>query len=225
MPRPLKSASKQARSASVTRERVAEVKLPVAYVNMVGGQDELVFDGNSFVMDAAGTVVMRAPGFAEGTYLVEFVRERGRVVPVPASVAPELSVVATVYHALVVGVRDYVTKHGFPGVVMGLSGGVDSALTLAIAADALGPPAHSCGHDRPRATRRRCSLDDARAQARGMGVHYSVIPIEGMFEATLAALTDEFAGRQPDTTEENIQSRCRMLLLMGYLEQNRSACC
>jgi len=205
---------KQREREQVARARSRDVGLPLAYVNLVGGQDELVFDGNSFVMDAEGTVVMRAPGFAEGTYLVEFVREHGRVVPVPANVAPELSDVATVYHALVLGVRDYVTKHGFPGVVMGLSGGVDSALTLAIAADALGPQRIHAVMMPSRYTA-QMSLDDAQAQARGMGVHYSVIPIEGMFEATLAALGGEFAGRQPDTTEENIQSRCRMLLLMG----------
>jgi len=111
-------------------------------------------------------------------------------------------------------VRDYVTKHGFPGVVMGLSGGVDSALTLAIAADALGPERIHAVMMPSRYTA-QMSLDDAAAQARRMGVHYSVIPIEGMFAATLAALAGEFADRKPDTTEENIQSRCRMLLLMG----------
>jgi NAD+ synthase (glutamine-hydrolysing) len=205
---------KQNERESVTRERIADVKLPVVYVNMLGGQDELVFDGNSFVMDAAGKVVMRAPGFEEGTYLVEFVRQGGQVVPVPASVAAELSDVASVYQALVLGVRDYVAKHGFPGVVMGLSGGVDSALTLAIAADALGPQRIHAVMMPSRYTA-QMSLDDAQAQARRMGVHYSVIPIEGMFAATLAALAGEFAGRAPDTTEENIQSRCRMLLLMG----------
>ena len=205
---------KQHERERVTRDRIAQVQLPVAYVNMLGGQDELVFDGNSFVMDAAGKVVMRAPGFEEGTYLIEFVRENGRVVPVPGSVAPELSDVATVYEALVMGVRDYVTKHGFPGVVMGLSGGVDSALTLAIAADALGPERIHAVMMPSRYTA-QMSLDDAQRQARDMGVHYSVIPIEGMFAATLAALEGEFAGRKPDTTEENIQSRCRMLLLMG----------
>ncbi len=205
---------KQHERERVTRARIADVKLPVAYVNMLGGQDELVFDGNSFVMDAAGKVVMRAPGFEEGTYLIEFVREHGRVVPVPGSIAPELSDVATVYQALVMGVRDYVSKHGFPGVVMGLSGGVDSALTLAIAADALGPQRIHAVMMPSRYTA-QMSLDDAQSQARRMGVHYSVIPIEDMFAATLAALAGEFAGRAPDTTEENIQSRCRMLLLMG----------
>ncbi|HTV77197.1 MAG TPA: NAD+ synthase [Steroidobacteraceae bacterium] len=205
---------KQAEREQVVRERIADVRLPVAYVNMFGGQDELVFDGNSFVMDAAGVVVMRAPAFEEGTYLVEFARRDGRVVPVPGSIAPELPDVASVYQALVLGVRDYVTKHGFPGVVMGLSGGVDSALTLAIAADALGPERIHAVMMPSRYTA-GMSLDDAALQARGMGVHYSVIPIEGMFEATLAALAGEFEGRSPDTTEENIQSRCRMLLLMG----------
>src|SRR5580692_12834670 len=106
---------KQSEREHVTRQRVLDVKLPVAYVNMLGGQDELVFDGNSFVMDAAGKVVMRAPAFEEGTYLVDFVRQGGRVVPVPGSVAPELADVASVYQALVMGVRDYVAKHGFPG--------------------------------------------------------------------------------------------------------------
>src|SRR3984957_4498391 len=205
---------KQRERELVVRERIAEEQLPVAYVNMVGGQDELVFDGNSFVMEAAGAVVMRAPGFEPGTYLVDFVRHNGRVVPVPCPVAPELSDVASVYQALVLGVRDYVTKHGFPGVVMGLSGGVDSALTLGIAADALGPGRIHALLMPSRYTA-QMSLDDAQRQARHMGVHYSVLPIEGMFAATLAALAGEFAGAPPDTTEENIQSRCRMLLLMG----------
>ena len=130
---------KQREREEIARARVREVRLPLAYVNLVGGQDELVFDGNSFVMDAEGQVVMRAPPFEEGTWVVEFTRDaRGRVVPVPGRVAAELSDEESVYGALVLGVRDYVEKHGFPGVVMGLSGGVDSALTLAIAVDALG---------------------------------------------------------------------------------------
>jgi len=129
-------------------------------------------------------------------------------------VAAEISDVESVYRALVLGVRDYVTKHGFPGVVMGLSGGVDSALTLAIAVDALGADRVHAVMMPSRYTA-DMSVDDAAEQARLLGVHYSHIPIEGMFEATLAALRGEFAGRKPDTTEENIQSRCRMLILMG----------
>jgi NAD+ synthase (glutamine-hydrolysing) len=206
---------KQREREQVARARSRDVGLPLAYVNLVGGQDELVFDGNSFVMDAQGEVVLRAPPFAEGLWLAEFVRAAdGRVRPLPGAVAAELSDEASVYGALVLGVRDYVGKHGFPGVVMGLSGGVDSALTLAIAVDAL-------GHDRvhavmmPSRYTSAMSLADAQEQARSLGVRYSVLSIENMFEATLATLKEEFVGRPADATEENIQSRCRMLLLMG----------
>ena len=206
---------KQRERESVARVRVLDVGLPMAYVNLIGGQDELIFDGNSFVMNADGAVVMRAPAFREGTYVVDFVREsRGRVVPQPGHIEPELSDEASVYGALVVGVRDYVNKHGFPGVVMGLSGGVDSALTLAIAVDALGADRVHAVMMPSRYTS-SMSLDDAKEQAQLLGVKYSVLSIESMFEATLATLKNEFAGRPPDATEENIQSRCRMLLLMG----------
>jgi NAD+ synthase (glutamine-hydrolysing) len=206
---------KQRERETVARARVLDVGLPMAYVNMIGGQDELIFDGNSFVMNAEGVVVMRAPAFIEGTYFVDFVREsRGRVVPQPGHIEPELSDEASVYGALVVGVRDYVNKHGFPGVVMGLSGGIDSALTLAIAVDALGADRVHAVMMPSRYTS-SMSLDDAQEQARLLGVEYSLLSIESMFEATLATLKNEFAGRPPDATEENIQSRCRMLLLMG----------
>jgi len=206
---------KQRERESVVRKRVLDVKLPVIYVNAVGGQDELVFDGNSFVMSADGDVVMRAPAFEEGLYAAELTRdESGSAVPVAASVAPELSDEESIYRALVLGVRDYVNKHGFPGVVMGLSGGVDSSLTLAIAVDALGASRVHAVMMPSRYTA-PISLQDAAEQARNLGVKYSEVSIEGMFEATLAALKGEFAGTKPDTTEENIQSRCRMLLLMG----------
>jgi NAD+ synthase (glutamine-hydrolysing) len=206
---------KQREREEVARARVLDVGLPMAYVNLIGGQDELIFDGNSFVMNAEGAVVMRAPAFREGTYVVDFVREsRGRVVPQLEHIEPELSDEASVYGALVVGVRDYVNKHGFPGVVMGLSGGIDSALTLAIAVDALGADRVHAVMMPSRYTS-SMSLDDAQEQAQLLGVKYSVLSIESMFEATLATLKNEFAGRPPDATEENIQSRCRMLLLMG----------
>jgi NAD+ synthase (glutamine-hydrolysing) len=142
------------------------------------------------------------------------VRDGSRVVPEPGYVAQELSDDASIYSALVVGVRDYVNKHGFPGVVMGLSGGVDSALTLAIAVDALGADRVHAVMMPSRYTA-PMSLEDAEAEARALDVAYSVISIEGMFESTLAALSKEFAGRPPDSAEENIQSRCRMLILMG----------
>ena len=205
---------KQREREDVARARVLDVGLPMAYVNLVGGQDELIFDGNSFVMNADGAVVMRAPAFREGTYAVDFVREGRRVIPQPGHIEPELSDEASVYGALVVGVRDYVNKHGFPGVVMGLSGGIDSALTLAIAVDALGAERIHAVMMPSRYTS-SMSLDDAKEQAQLLGVKYSVLSIENMFEATLGTLKDEFAGRPPDATEENIQSRCRMLLLMG----------
>jgi NAD+ synthase (glutamine-hydrolysing) len=206
--------NKQRERESVVRARVADVALPIVYINMVGGQDELVFDGNSFVMDEQGEVVMRAPAFKEGTYCIDFERQGRRAVPVPGDVAPELSDEASIYSALVLGVRDYVNKHGFPGVVMGLSGGVDSALTLAIAVDALGADRVHAVMMPSRYTS-PISLEDAVEEARLLGVKYSELSIESMFEATLATLKAEFAGRPPDAAEENIQSRCRMLLLMG----------
>jgi NAD+ synthase (glutamine-hydrolysing) len=139
----------------------------------------------------------------------------GNVVrPVPAPVAPELGDAESVYRALVMGVRDYVGKHGFPGVVMGLSGGIDSALTLAIAVDALGKD-HVHAVMMPSPYTSQMSLEDARAQAESLGVKYSVLPIGEMMKAAEATLREEFAGRKPDTAEENIQSRCRMVLLMG----------
>jgi len=202
------------------RERVAasvarDVGLPLAYANLVGGQDELVFDGQSFAMDQAGEVMVRAPAYIEGLYFADFTRDAaGDIVPLAGAISPELSEVESVYRALVLGVRDYVGKHRFPGVVIGLSGGVDSALTLAVAVDALGADqVHSVMM--PSRYTSSMSLADAQEQARLLGVKYSVLPIEAMFEATLATLKDEFAGRAPDATEENIQSRCRMLLLMG----------
>jgi NAD+ synthase (glutamine-hydrolysing) len=206
---------KQREREDIACARAREVALPLAYVNLVGGQDELVFDGNSFVTDAQGQVVMRAPPFEEGTYAARFMRAPGgKVVPQPGPLAPELSDEASVYGALVLGVRDYVRKHGFPGVVMGLSGGIDSALTLAIAVDALGKDRVQAVMMPSRYTS-PMSLTDAQQQAQSLGVTCGVLSIEGMFEATLATLKEEFSGRPPDATEENIQSRCRMLLLMG----------
>jgi NAD+ synthase (glutamine-hydrolysing) len=206
---------KQREREAIARARVRDVGLPLVYLHLVGGQDELIFDGNSFVMDAAGTIVRRMPAFDEGTWLATFERDaQGRAVPQAGPIAPELSDEESVYRALVLGVRDYVNKHGFPGVAMGLSGGIDSALTLAIAVDALGAGRVHAVMMPSRYTS-QMSLDDAAEQARLLGVQYSVISIEGMFEATLVALKDEFAGRPRDATEENIQSRCRMLLLMG----------
>ncbi|MSR00885.1 MAG: NAD+ synthase [Gammaproteobacteria bacterium] len=208
---------KQRTREAVVRARVADVGVPVVYVNLVCGQDELVFDGQSFVMDAQGVVVLRAPAYQETLSYINFVRDsQGVVTPVPPAhaVTPELCPEASIYQALVLGVRDYVNKHEFPGVVLGLSGGVDSALTLALAIDALGADKVQAVMMPSRYTA-LMSVEDATEQAKNLGVQFSVIPIEGMFEATLTALEEAFSGRPPDTTEENIQSRCRMLILMG----------
>jgi NAD+ synthase (glutamine-hydrolysing) len=204
----------QRRREDIVRARVKDTGLPVVYVNLLGGQDELIFDGGSFVMNAAGAVVQRAPLFREQLYAVDLDLIDGKAVPRPGHIEPELSEEASVYGALVLGVRDYVTKHRFPGIVLGLSGGIDSALTLAIAVDALGADRVHAVMMPSRYTS-QMSLDDAAQQARTLGVRYDVISIEGMFEASLGALQEVFAGRAPDTTEENIQARCRGLLLMA----------
>jgi NAD+ synthase (glutamine-hydrolysing) len=203
------------RELEVVRPRVTETGVPLVFVNLIGGQDELVFDGNSFVMDVRGEVTLRAPAFTEGMYAVDLVAgEDGAVRAMPGTVAAWQSEEESVYGALVQGTRDYVNKHRFPGVVLGLSGGVDSALTLCIAVDALGADrVHSVSM--PSRYTAQMSKDDAAQQASWLEVEHSEISIEGMFEATLTALKDEFAGRPADTAEENIQSRCRGVLLMG----------
>ena len=205
---------KQREREQVIGLRVRETGLPAAYVNLVGAQDELVFDGNSFAMNAQGVIAVRAPPLAEGLYCVEFERRNGALAPLAGSVAPEWPDEQTVYRVLVLGVRDYVNKHGFNGVVIGLSGGVDSALTLAIAVDALGADRVHAVMMPSRYTS-SMSREDAAAQARALGVTLSSISIENMFAATLEALQGEFAGRAPDATEENIQARCRGVLLMA----------
>ena len=204
----------QRRREDIVRARIKDTGLPVVYVNQIGGQDELIFDGGSFVMNAAGEIVQRAPPFKEELYAVDIDLIDGKAVPRRGHIEPELSKEASVYNALVLGVRDYVSKHRFPGVVLGLSGGIDSALTLAIAVDALGAERVHAVMMPSRYTS-QMSLDDAALEARTLGVRYDVISIEGMFEAALGALKDVFAGRAPDTTEENIQARCRGLLLMA----------
>jgi NAD+ synthase (glutamine-hydrolysing) len=198
----------------VLAARAKENSLPLIYVNMVGGQDELVFDGGSMVVDAAGAVRFRAPLFEEDLYVVELVRDRGRLVPRGAEPAPTPALVERVYGALVLGTRDYIEKNGFKGVVLGLSGGVDSALTLAIAVDAIGAERVHAVMMPSRYTS-KMSLEDAAEQARRLGVRYDTLSIEPMFEATLGVLKDVFANLPPDATEENIQARCRGVLLMA----------
>ncbi len=201
------------REATVA-ERVAESGVPIVYVNLVGGQDELVFDGESFVMDGDGQVTQRCPAFEEGLYPVDFTVEAGMVRPLLGQVAPVLSEEESVYRALVLGVRDYIDKNGFPGVVIGLSGGIDSALTLAVACDAIGSERVE-GVLMPSRYTADMSVEDARLEAEALGVEYHIIPIENTFGAFLDSLAAEFAGKAPDVTEENIQARCRGVILMA----------
>ena len=205
---------KAAERETAVQDRVRETGLPVIYANLVGGQDELVFDGDSFVMDGAGRIVQRMPAFEEGLFPVDVDDDGSRAAPLPGPQAAPLSREASVYSALVLGVRDYVNKNGFPGVVIGLSGGIDSALTLAVAVDALGAERVEAVMMPSRYTS-DMSLEDAAAEARTLGVAYSVIPIETPFRSFLEVLQAEFDDLPPDTTEENIQARCRGVILMA----------
>lgn len=204
----------QERRTEVLAARVRESGVPLLYVNMVGGQDELVFDGDSLAMDATGTVKFRAPLFDEGLHVVELETTGNDIGVRPGPVAPLPALPERVYRALVLGTRDYVEKNGFAGAVLGLSGGVDSALTLTIAVDAIGA-ARVQAVMMPSRYTSQMSRDDAAEQAQLLGVRIDSLSIEPMFESTLGVLREVFAGAKPDTTEENIQARCRGVLLMA----------
>nr|WP_255700940.1 NAD+ synthase [Polynucleobacter sp. IMCC 29146] len=202
---------------NVLREQVNLTKLPLAYVNMVGGQDELVFDGGSFVLNSHGQTAFTMPQFETGLGLVNITslgEPEADVTALTANDKNMSSIEAQVYAALVMGVRDYVQKNHFSGVIIGLSGGVDSALVLAIAVDALGA-------DQVRAVMMPSpytadiSWLDARELANNVGVQYDEIPISKPVAALEAALAEQFTGLAPDATEENIQARVRGTLLMA----------
>lgn len=206
---------------AVVRQRIEESGLPLVYLNLVGGQDELVFDGESFAMDAQGRVTHRFPAFTEGLYPLDLEPQAdGRLVPLAGDTSTPSEDAESVYQALVCGVRDYVGKNGFDGVVIGLSGGIDSAVTLAVAVDALGPERVEAVMMPSRYTA-GMSVEDASAQAQTLGVDYRVLPIEPAFQAFLGILEEEFAGRAPDTSEENIQARCRGVILMAIANKKR----
>lgn len=194
-------------------DRARAVGLPLVYAHLVGGQDEVVFDGASFAVNADGSLAARAPGFREDLFYVQAVAGPDGV-QLSGPVVPDHAPEADLWDALVLGVRDYIGKNGFPGVLLGLSGGIDSALVLAIAVDAL-------GKDRVRAVMMPSpytadiSWIDARDMSERMGVRYDEISIKPMFESFKAALATEFAGLPEDTTEENIQARIRGVLLMA----------
>jgi NAD+ synthase (glutamine-hydrolysing) len=201
----------------VVTARARETGLAVVYVNRVGGQDELVFDGASFVVDGTGELAQQVPAWQEAVALVEF----AGATPKPVRGALDAALEPHVYAALCSGVRDYVEKNHFASVLIGLSGGIDSALTLAIAVDAL-------GSERVRAVmlpspyNAAISLEDARTMAASTGVRYDEIPIDGAFQALRAALADEFRGLPEDATEENIQARIRGTLLMALSNKHGS---
>jgi NAD+ synthase (glutamine-hydrolysing) len=208
---------KSAQRQEVLRANVCRHGLSLVYANLVGGQDELVFDGASFALDAKGQQAALAPAFVEHLLLVDFVDG----VPQPGACAPVESIEAQAYRALQLGLRDYLDKNGFPGAIIGLSGGVDSALTLALAYDALGA-------ERVRAIMMPSeftadiSVTDAREMARRLGVRYDEIPIGGVFEAFVRSLAPQFAGLAADTTEENLQARTRGTLLMALSNKSGS---
>ena len=195
--------------------RARESGLPIIYTNLVGGQDELIFDGQSLVMAADGTVCQRAPAFEEGLYVVNFdIADDGSVSPQTGVIAPYLDEVESVYRALVLGVRDYINKNKFPGAILGLSGGIDSALCLAITVDAIGAERVEAVMMPSRYTL-DMSVEDAQEQAELLEVKYHVLPIEDAFKSFLGILEEEFSDTEPDATEENIQARCRGILLMA----------
>lgn len=199
---------------SVARQRVAETGLPLVYVNAVGGQDEVVFDGHSFAMDAEGAITAQAASFVEG------------VIPLTLTMTPsgarhfvgerlvDASAEAVLYSALVQATRDYVNRNGFPGALVGLSGGIDSALVATIATDALGA-SRVWGVSMPSRYTLDMSNDDARLEAEALGIRYDCIPIEPAFEAFNDLLAPVFTEVQADVTEENLQSRSRGTVLMA----------
>jgi NAD+ synthase (glutamine-hydrolysing) len=193
--------------------------IPMMYVNLVGGQDELVFDGGSFVVDQQGELVRRAPSCETGFFVVDF-DVGAAITPQVGEVVPLEDDVAAIYRVLVLGVRDYIEKNRFGGAVLGLSGGVDSALTLAIAVDAIGAERVEAVMMPSRYTA-NMSLEDARAEADLLGVAYHEIPIEAPFSSFQMVLEETFTGLAPDTTEENIQARCRGIILMAISNKKR----
>jgi NAD+ synthase len=195
-------------------KRVVESGLPLAYVNQVGGQDEVIYDGSSFVLGADRQLKAKLASFREEIATVEFRRTGKGWECQPGPIAPELEELDSVYQAMMLGLRDYVNKTGFPSVIIGLSGGVDSALTAAVAADALGPGrVHTLMMPSPYTSRE--SLEDAKACAEAIGIKYEIVGIEPAMESFRKMLLPLFGNRKEDVTEENIQSRARGVTLMA----------
>ena len=210
---------KSGERARVVGKRAKKVGVPIIYANLVGGQDELVFDGGSFVVDRCGEITQRFVEFEERIGVIEIDRES--VAPVPTALSPVLSLEQSVYKAIVLGVRDYVNQNGFSGVVLGLSGGIDSALTLALAVDALGADRVEAVLMPSRYTA-PMSIEDAKEEASLLGVTIHQVSIEPLFSTLLTSLDPFFAGTETDTTEENLQARCRGMILMAISNKRGS---
>ncbi|XDZ67228.1 NAD+ synthase [Alphaproteobacteria bacterium LSUCC0226] len=205
--------SKPERRMSTIVARTVETGLPVAYVNMVGGQDELVYDGSSFAINAGGKLACHLPSFSESIVVISAQKTAG-MVALTGQITPPDSDLTALYRGLCLGLRDYVHKNGFPGVLLGLSGGIDSALVAALAVDALGAEAvHAVMM--PSAFTSQESLDDAAEMAAALGIRLDTIAITPAVDALGTMLADQFAGTAPNVAEENIQSRLRGLILMG----------
>jgi NAD+ synthase (glutamine-hydrolysing) len=209
--------NKTRRRESLLAEQSRKHGVSICYVNLVGGQDELVFDGGSMVVDPSGAVVSRAGFFNEQLHCVELM-ETGIVPVSDKQDVPDT--LAMIHDALVTGIRDYSQKNGFTGAVLGLSGGIDSAVVLALAAEALGPENIEVAL-MPSEYTSDMSNEDAVKEAENLGVKYSILPIEKPFQAFNDLLAGEFSGLEPDITEENIQARCRGILLMALSNKKR----
>jgi len=203
--------NKVAKRLETFKHRIAETGLPILYVNLVGGQDELVFDGGSVAINQNDEICAQAPFFAEHLLTIDLDKDANIITH---DILPLQSQAESVYQALVLGVRDYVHKNNFPGAIIGLSGGIDSALTLAIAVDALGADKVTAML-MPSQYTSSMSNEDAKKQAETLGVKHYIISIQNIFETFLQNLQDIFVNTKPDTTEENIQARTRGILLMA----------
>ena len=201
--------------------RATECRMPLIYVNQVGGQDELVFDGGSFVLGADASLRAQAPAWTENVLITEWSCDGDAWVCAETERHPPPDGDRAIYAAMVLGLRDYVSKSGFPGVLIGMSGGIDSALTAAVAADALGPENVHCVM-MPSPYTSQESLDDASEAARLLGVRLDSVSIEPAMNAFAEMLADAFAGTEADTTEENIQARSRGLALMALSNKTGS---
>jgi len=208
------NAGKRDHRLNVAVARVVEAGLPLVYLNQVGGQDELVFDGASFVLNADRRLAAQLPSWEEALVVTEWRRETGTWVCAPGAVAELEEMNAALYAGMMLGLKDYVNKNRFPSVVLGLSGGIDSALSAAVAVDALGKERVRCVMMPSRYTSDE-SVEDARSVAKLLGVALDSVPIEPPFAAYGEVLADTFKGRKPDITEENIQSRIRGAILMA----------